>query len=132
MSSETPVEADAPLVLIADDDPDIQALVALRLQRAGYRVVRADDGEAALALALEQPPDLAVLDWSMPKLDGLEVTRRLRAHEDTAGVPVLLLTARAQESDVATGIEAGANAYMKKPFSGEELSRRVRSLLDAQ
>ena len=130
--TQTPDTGGAPLVLIADDDPDIQALVALRLERAGYRVVSAADGEAALVLAFEQSPDLAVLDWSMPKLDGLEVTRRLRAHADTATIPILLLTARAQDSDVATGIEAGANAYMKKPFSGDELRRRVQSLLDAQ
>ena len=125
------VEA-APIILIADDDPDIQMLVALRLERAGYRVLRASDGEAALSLALAESPDLAVLDWSMPKLDGLELTRRLRANAETAEMPVLLLTARAQEADVATGIAAGATAYMRKPFSGEELSRRVRDLLEAE
>lgn len=122
----------APIILIADDDPDIQMLVALRLERAGYRVLRASDGEAALSLALAESPDLAVLDWSMPKLDGLELTRRLRANAETAEMPVLLLTARAQEADVATGIAAGATAYMRKPFSGEELSRRVRDLLEAE
>ena len=122
----------APIILIADDDPDIQMLVALRLERAGYRVLRASDGEAALSLALAESPDLAVLDWSMPKLNGLELTRRLRANAETAEMPVLLLTARAQEADVATGIAAGATAYMRKPFSGEELSRRVRDLLEAE
>jgi len=120
-----------PIVLIADDDPDIQALVAFRLERAGCRVLRAADGEAALELALAQTPDLAVVDWSMPQLDGLELTRRLRANEATADIPVLLLTARAQEQDVATGLEAGATAYIKKPFSGQELSDRVQALLDA-
>lgn len=118
-----------PVVLIADDDPDIQALVAFRLERAGCEVVRASDGEAALELALARTPDLAVVDWSMPKLDGLELTRRLRANAATADMPVLLLTARAQENDVATGLEAGVTAYMKKPFSGQELSERVETLL---
>lgn len=123
---------EGPLVLIADDDPDIQALVAFRLERAGCRVLRAADGEAALALALAKTPDLAVVDWSMPKLDGLELTRRLRANADTADMPVLLLTARAQEQDVATGLQAGATAYIKKPFSGQELTEHVQSLLRAE
>jgi DNA-binding response OmpR family regulator len=126
------VSTQGPLVLIADDDPDIQALVAFRLERAGFRVLRAADGEAALELALAQTPDLAVIDWSMPKLDGLELTRRLRANADTANMPVLLLTARAQEQDVATGLEAGATAYVKKPFSGQELTEHVQSLLKSE
>jgi DNA-binding response OmpR family regulator len=126
------VNIEGPLVLIADDDPDIQALVAFRLERAGCRVLRAADGEAALALALAKTPDLAVVDWSMPKLDGLELTRRLRANADTADMPVLLLTARAQEQDVATGLQAGATAYIKKPFSGQELTEHVQSLLRAE
>jgi DNA-binding response OmpR family regulator len=121
-----------PVVLIADDDLDIQALISFRLERAGCEVLCAADGEAALELALARTPDLAVVDWSMPKLDGLELTRRLRAHAETADMPVLLLTARAQENDVATGLEAGATAYMKKPFSGQELSERVQTLLKAE
>jgi DNA-binding response OmpR family regulator len=126
------VNTEGPLVLIADDDPDIQALVAFRLERAGCRVIRAADGQAALELALAQTPDLAVIDWSMPKLDGLELTKRLRANADTADMPVLLLTARAQEQDVAIGLAAGATAYMKKPFSGQELSEHVEALLKAE
>lgn len=126
------MSSERPLVLIADDDPDIQALVAFRLERAGFRVVRAADGEAALELAFAETPDLAVIDWSMPKLDGLEVTRRLRANADTAEMPVLLLTARAQEQDVTTGLEAGATAYVKKPFSGQELTEHVQALLKAE
>lgn len=119
-----------PVVLVADDDPDIQALITFRLQRAGCEVLCAPDGEAALELAFEHVPDLAVVDWSMPKLDGLELTRRLRANAETAEIPVLLLTARAQDRDVATGLAAGATAYMKKPFSGQELSEHVQTLLD--
>jgi DNA-binding response OmpR family regulator len=126
------VNSERPLVLIADDDPDIQALVAFRLERAGFRVARAADGEAALELALAEPPALAVIDWSMPKLDGLELTKLLRANADTADMPVLLLTARAQEQDVAIGLEAGATAYVKKPFSGQELTEHVQALLKAE
>ena len=118
-----------PLVLVADDDEDIQSLVAFRLERAGYRVVTASDGELALSLALEQSPDLAVLDVMMPRLDGYEVTRRLRQHEATKSMPVILLTARAQEADVERGFEAGADDYIRKPFSPQELRARVQAIL---
>jgi DNA-binding response OmpR family regulator len=118
-----------PLVLIADDDEDIRALVAFRLERAGYEVVTAGDGEQALRLALERAPQLAVLDVMMPKLTGLEVTRRLRAEEATSAIPVILLTARVQESDIAAGFEAGAADYIKKPFSPQELRARVQTIL---
>jgi DNA-binding response OmpR family regulator len=120
----------AKTVLIADDDPDIQALVALRLERAGYRTVLAGDGQSALELALAEPPDLAVVDWSMPRLDGIELTRALRAHAATAEVPVLLLTARAMESDAQSGYDAGVNAYVQKPFPAATLREWVVSLLD--
>jgi DNA-binding response OmpR family regulator len=126
------VNTDAKVVLIADDDPDIQALIAFRLERAGYRTVRASDGQAALELALAEPPDLAVVDWSMPKLDGIELTRALRANASTADLPVLLLTARAQDQDVTIGLEAGATAYIRKPFNGQELSDRVQELLQSE
>jgi DNA-binding response OmpR family regulator len=118
-----------PLVLIADDDPDIRSLVALRLERSGYEVVAAGDGEQALAAALERAPDLALLDVMMPKLDGYEVTERLRQQEATRHLPVILLTARVQESDIARGVEAGADDYVKKPFSTSELRDRVQAVL---
>ena len=118
-----------PLVLIADDDDDIRALVGFRLQRVGYDVVAAVDGAEALALALEHRPALALLDVSMPKLDGYEVTRRIRADETTRAMPVILLTARAQEADVARGFETGADDYVKKPFSPQELAARVQAIL---
>jgi DNA-binding response OmpR family regulator len=117
-------------ILVADDDPDIQSLVVLRLERSGYRVLRASDGQEALDLALREHPDLAVLDITMPKLDGLEVTRSLRAHDGTSEMPVILLTARVQEDDVAEGLDAGATDYMKKPFSPQELGAQVASLLE--
>lgn len=119
-----------PLVLVADDDRDILSLVAFRLERSGYRVVQATDGQEALDLAREHAPDLAVLDLMMPRLTGLEVTRALRDDERTREVPVILLTARVQESDVQAGFAAGATAYVKKPFSPQELRDRVDALLE--
>jgi DNA-binding response OmpR family regulator len=122
-------DSSTPLVLVADDDADILALVKFRLERAGYAVLAASDGEEALQLATEQSPDLAVLDVMMPKLDGYEVTSRLRQREETRDVPVILLTARVQEADVARGFEAGADDYVKKPFSPQELGARVQAIL---
>jgi DNA-binding response OmpR family regulator len=118
-----------PLVLVADDDPDIRSLVVLRLERSGYEVVAAGDGEEALATALERNPDLALLDVMMPKLDGYEVTERLRREDATRHLPVILLTARVQETDIARGLEAGADDYVKKPFSPTELRARVQAVL---
>jgi DNA-binding response OmpR family regulator len=125
----TAANAEAPLVLVADDDEDIRALVTFRLERAGYRVLIAEDGERALSLALEQTPDLAVLDVMMPRLDGYELTRRLRQHEETKSMPIILLTARVQEADVERGFEAGADDYIRKPFSPQELRARVQAIL---
>jgi DNA-binding response OmpR family regulator len=122
-------EGGRPRVLVADDDEDILALVSFRLERSGYDVIKASNGEDALRLALEEAPALAVLDVMMPKLDGYEVTRRIRANEATRLLPVILLTARAQESDVARGFEAGASDYVKKPFSPQELRARVDAVL---
>ena len=116
-------------VLVADDDDDILQLVSFRLQRAGYTVVTAADGQQALTAAREQRPDLAVLDVMMPGLNGYEVTRRLRADPATAGIPVILLTARVQEADVSRGFEAGADDYLRKPFSPQELRSRVQAIL---
>jgi DNA-binding response OmpR family regulator len=118
-----------PLVLVADDDPDILALVRFRLERDGYEVLSAPDGEAALDLALARTPDLALLDVMMPRLDGYEVTRRLREYGPTTTIPIILLTARVQEPDVERGFEAGADDYVKKPFSPQELKARVQAVL---
>jgi DNA-binding response OmpR family regulator len=118
-----------PLVLVADDDPDILTLVRFRLEREGYDVVDASDGQTALDLALEREPDVAVLDVTMPRLDGYEVTRRLRRHDSTRATAVILLTARAQEADVQEGVAAGADDYVTKPFSPHELGRRVQAAL---
>ena len=119
-----------PLILVADDDEDILLLVTTRLRRDGFNVVSASRGDEALAVAREHKPVLAVLDIGMPGLDGLEVLEQIRADEALRGMLVLLLTAKAQESDVRRGYDSGADAYIKKPFSPAELSTRVRALLD--
>jgi len=116
-------------VLVADDDEDILQLVSFRLERAGYTVLTAGDGQQALAIAREHHPDLAVLDVMMPGLNGYEVTRQLRADAATAQIPVILLTARVQEADVSRGFEAGADDYLRKPFSPQELRSRVQAIL---
>jgi len=118
-----------PLVLVADDDPDILGLVTLRLERDGYEVIRAPDGERAVEEAVERTPDLALIDVSMPKLDGYEVTERLRQHEPTSAIPIILLTARVEDSDAARGVEAGADGYVKKPFSTADLRTQVQAAL---
>jgi DNA-binding response OmpR family regulator len=118
------------LVLVADDDDDILLLVTTRLRRDGFEVISARNGEEALALAQEKHPAIAVLDIGMPKLDGLEVLQRIRADDTLKEMRVLLLTAKAQESDVRRGYEAGADAYVRKPFSPGDLSTRVRELVD--
>ena len=128
MSENAPSDGQ-PVILAADDDPDIRELVAFRLERSGYTVLQAADGEEALALALEHTPDLAVLDVMMPKMDGFEVVRRLRAEEATKRMPIIMLTARAQDSDVEEGFESGADDYLRKPFSPQELRARVQSIL---
>jgi DNA-binding response OmpR family regulator len=120
---------DSPLVLVADDDPDILDLVRYRLERSGYAVATATDGGEAVRLAGELSPALAVLDVMMPGLTGFEVTRKLRDDPQTARIPVILLTARAQEADVQEGFAAGADDYLRKPFSPRELSARVQAVL---
>ena len=104
--------------------------MAFRLRRAGYEVITAADGEEALLLATTRLPDLVVLDMMMPRATGLEVTRSMREHEATKLIPVILLTARAQEGDVISGFEAGADDYVKKPFSPQDLQARVQALLE--
>ena len=117
------------LVLCADDDEDILSLVALRLERAGFDVVTAADGEQAVERAREQRPALAVLDVMMPKLTGYEVLAKVRGDEALREMKVILLSARVQEGDVERGMDAGADAYLAKPFKAQELVAKVEELL---
>jgi DNA-binding response OmpR family regulator len=119
-----------PVVVVAEDDEDILRLVATRLGRDGYEVVQTRDGAAALAAVREREPALVLLDVSMPALDGMEVLARIRGDEHLAGTRVVLLTAMAQEQDVRRAFEAGADGYVRKPFSLTELSTKVAELLD--
>lgn len=116
-------------VLVADDEEDILNLVRFRLEREGLQVLAARDGREALELAREHRPDVCVLDVMMPKLSGLEVLARLRSDPETASLRVIMLTARAQESDVDHGFDSGADDYIIKPFSPQELRQRVRAQL---
>ncbi|NUT57059.1 MAG: response regulator [Thermoleophilia bacterium] len=118
-----------PLVLAADDDPLIRELIQFRLERSGYAVITAADGDEALRLIRERRPDLVVLDVMMPGRNGYEITRSLRADEETSAIPVILLTARVQEADVSQGFDAGADDYLTKPFSPQELRARVQAIL---
>lgn len=115
-----------PTILVVDDEPSIGEVVSIYLQRAGYRVVVARDGQAALDAIEQRMPDLVVLDLMLPKVDGLDITRRLRAQGDT---PIIMLTARREESDRITGLEMGADDYVVKPFSPQELVSRVKAVL---
>lgn len=117
------------LILCADDDEDILALVSLRLERAGFEVVRATDGEAAIMAARERKPALAVLDVMMPRRTGYEVLAELRSDPTFSGIKVILLSARVQEADFERGIDAGADAYLAKPFKAPELVEKVEALL---
>jgi len=113
-------------VLVVDDDPKIRELLRLYLDRDGHQVVFAADGVEALAAAAERKPDLVLLDVMLPRIDGLEVCRRLREQGD---VPILLLTARSGDSDKVIGLDLGADDYVVKPFSPRELMARVRAQL---
>ena len=118
-----------PLVLVADDNGVVRDLIVFRLERSGYQVVAASDGQEALRIAREEVPDLAILDVMMPNLTGVEVTQRLRADDATSQIPVILLTARVQEVDIARGFDAGADDYIRKPFNPQELRARVQAIL---
>jgi two-component system alkaline phosphatase synthesis response regulator PhoP len=118
-----------PLVLVADDSRTILAMVSSRLERAGYEVVGVSNGDDALAVAEQRLPALVILDVEMPTLDGLEVTRRLRANEATREIPIVLLTGHTEADEVEAGQAAGATAYITKPFSPQELEARVEDIL---
>jgi DNA-binding response OmpR family regulator len=113
-------------ILVVDDEPEIVKLVRAYLEGAGYRVVTAKDGREALLVARHEKPDLIILDLTMPEMDGLEFTRRLRREKNT---PIIMLTARVEETDRVIGLELGADDYVTKPFSPREIVARVRAVL---
>jgi DNA-binding response OmpR family regulator len=121
--------SDKAVILCADDDEDILALVALRLTRAGYEVRTASDGAAALAEAREHRPALAILDVMMPRMGGIDVVTAFRADSELRDIKVILLSARVQDSDRERGLDAGADVYLVKPFRFEELEETVGDLL---
>jgi len=121
--------ADGERVLVVDDEPDIVALVAYHLAKAGYRVSTASDGPEAIEQALRERPAIIVLDLMLPGLSGYDVLKQLRANERTRGVGVLLLTARREEPDRIRGLSLGADDYLTKPFSAQELVLRVGAIL---
>lgn len=114
------------MILVVEDEPSIREIVSLYLRRAGFQVKVAADGEAALALLRREVPELVILDLMLPRIDGLEVTRRIRAQGDT---PLIMLTAKRTETDRIAGLEMGADDYVVKPFSPQELVSRVRAVL---
>jgi two-component system phosphate regulon response regulator PhoB len=123
-------------VLVIEDDPDIRNLVIWKLSRAGYATLAEGDGEAGLVAAgggagpdPSQPPDLVLVDWTMPKLSGIDLCRALRSNPRTAHIPVILLTAKAQDAELEQGLAAGADDYIVKPFSPNEMLKRVEALL---
>jgi two-component system phosphate regulon response regulator PhoB len=118
-----------PLVLIVEDEAALVEILRYNLNKAGFRLAVAGDGEAAKVALAEEPPDLVVLDWMLPRLSGLDVSRHIRHRPKTRDIPVIMLTARGEEADRIRGLDSGADDYMVKPFSPAELVARVRALL---
>ena len=118
-----------PYILVVEDEDALSTLLDYNLDKEGYRVRIAADGEEALLLIQEELPDLVILDWMLPKVSGIEVCRRLRARAETRNLPVIMLTARGEESDRIRGLDTGADDYLVKPFAMSELSARIRAVL---
>jgi two-component system phosphate regulon response regulator PhoB len=118
-----------PYVLVVEDEDALSTLLQYNLEKEGYRVGLARDGEEALMMSEERLPDLVLLDWMLPKVPGVEVCRRLRARPDARNVPIIMLTARGEETDRIRGLDTGADDYVTKPFSMTELLARVRAVM---
>ena len=118
-----------PYILVVEDEDALATLLKYNLDKEGHHVAVAADGEEALTMIDERLPDLVVLDWMLPKVSGIEVCRRLRARTETRNLPVIMLTARGEESDRIRGLDVGADDYVVKPFSMSELAARVRAVL---
>jgi two-component system phosphate regulon response regulator PhoB len=118
-----------PYILAVEDEDALATLLQYNLQKEGYDVALAGDGELALMMVDERQPDLIILDWMLPKVSGIEVCRRLRSRPETRNVPILMLTARGEESDRIRGLDTGADDYIVKPFSMSEMTARIRAVL---
>ncbi len=118
-----------PTILVIEDEAALVTLLRYNLERDGYRVVEARDGEEALIVAAEENPDLILLDWALPNLSGIEVCRRLRMKAESRNTPIIMLTARGEESDRIRGLDTGADDYVVKPFSMTEMLARIRAVL---
>jgi two-component system phosphate regulon response regulator PhoB len=118
-----------PLVLIVEDEIDLITLLQYNLEKEGFRTINATDGQEALLLAQEQRPSLILLDWMLPVISGIEVCRQLRRNAETQSIPIIMLTARSDESDKVRGLNSGADDYLAKPFSPSELVARIRAVL---
>ncbi len=119
----------SPLILVVEDESALVTLLRYNLEREGFRIAEARDGEEALLMAREQKLDLVLLDWMLPLLSGLEVCRQMRRMPETRGVPIIMLTARGEEGDKLRGLDSGADDYVTKPFSPSELVARIRAAL---
>ena len=118
-----------PRVLIVEDETSLSTLLRYNLEREGFEVAEAADGEEALIAVEENRPDLIVLDWMLPKLSGIEVCRQVRRRSETRQTPIIILTAKGEEADRIRGLDSGADDYVTKPFSPAELVARVRAVL---
>ncbi len=116
-------------ILVAEDEPHILKMLDFRLKNLGHEIIGAVDGREALEVAMKEKPDLILLDIMMPVMDGFQVLRKLKSQEETKNIPVIMLTAKSQEKDTVTGLEAGAADYVTKPFSFAELIARVNHAL---
>jgi two-component system phosphate regulon response regulator PhoB len=124
-----PAAATRPYALIVEDEAPLVELIRYNLVKEGYEVAIATDGEDALLQVAERQPDIVLLDWMLPKLAGIEVARRLRSQQATRNLPIIMLTARTEESDRIRGLDIGADDYMTKPFSMSELTARIRAVM---
>lgn len=118
-----------PYILVVDDEADLLTLLRYNLEKDGFEVGEAVDGEEAMMMIRERRPDLILLDWMLPRLSGIEICRRVRRAADTQNLPVIMLTARGEENDRVRGLDCGADDYIVKPFSPSELVARVRAVL---
>ena len=116
-------------ILIADDEPNQLELMSFNLSNAGYSIIKAANGKEAIELIENHSPDLIILDWMMPKMSGIDVCRTLRSRSETKQIPIIILSARSEDSDKSLGLDTGADDYISKPFSPKELISRVKALL---